>query len=132
MKGSYDSSDVSRSYKSKKAKLIRPNVESEDVTAILEALDLLSAGNPTTETFQTISTRSQTFLAGKQDPIKAVVVPLDMINVVHSLFVDSPDFQVNCTELYVIDRLRSSFEVSMFCVISGQCCIHGIPQRDIC
>ena len=102
MEGSYDSSDVSNSYNSKTDKLVKPNVPSDDVTDVLNALVLLSQGNPTTEDFQTITAKSQSFLAGKQDPIKAVVVPLDSINVVHSLFVDSPDFQVNCTELYVI------------------------------
>ena len=96
---SYESSDTSKMSSVTKDTLIRPNVQSDDVTKLVKALDLLSNGKPTTETYQTISTSAQRILSGdKQDPIKAVVVPLASINKVTALFVDSPDNEVDCSD----------------------------------
>ena len=129
VEGNYESSDVSNSYDSKKDQLIRPNIQSDDVTQILHDMELLAEGKPSTETFQNIKKTAHRILSGdKQDPIKAVVVPLQSVNVVHSLFVDSTGYEVDCTELCSIHQPRSPFDFSMFCVISGHCRVHGISE----
>lgn len=96
--GDYSTEDVQRSYDSKTDKSIRPNVVSEEVTQILNVLELLAAGNPTTETFSELSTKCQAVLSGDRlDPIKAVIIPLETVDAVHSIFVDSPGYEVECS-----------------------------------
>merc|ERR1719295_2349080 len=42
VEGDYESSDVSNSYDSKKDQLIRPNIQSDDITQILHDMELLA------------------------------------------------------------------------------------------
>ena len=125
--GSYESNDVSNSYNSKKNQLIRPNIRSDDITQILHDLELLAEGKPSTETFQSIKATAQRVLSGdQQDPIKAVIVPLEDVNVVHSLFVDSPGYEVDCSSLSIMNG--ELHLISECFVISGHCQIHGISE----
>ena len=96
--GDFSTEDVKRSYDSKSTQLIRPNIVSDEVSQILIDLQKLAAGDPSTEDFQDLYSNAQRLLGGDNlDPIKAVVVALDSVYAVHSLFVDSPGYEVRCS-----------------------------------
>ena len=86
------------SFSSETAQLIRPNIISDEVSQILIDLQKLAAGDPSTENFESLSSNAQRLLGGdKLDPIKAVVVELATVDAVFSMFVDSPEYEVQCS-----------------------------------
>ena len=74
--------------------LIRPNVQSEDVTKLIHTLEEMSKGKPTTETYQDLSKTAQRVLSDKLDPINAIIVPLASVKAVNKKFVDNPALEV--------------------------------------
>ena len=102
MESSYESNKESKLAESetKTEYLIRPNLHSGDVTKLIQTLEVLSKGQPTTETYTDLSTTAQHVLSGTDlDPIKAIVVPLSSIKAVTKKFLANPEFEVECAML---------------------------------
>ena len=131
--GDFSTEDVKRSYDSKSDQLIRPNIVSDEVSQILIDLQKLAAGDSSTENFESLSSNAQRLLGGdKLDPIKAVVVALDSVDAVHSLFVDSPEYEVRCSLSITAPRSSSTFFLFRCFVVSGHCRFHAISERNVC
>ena len=108
--GEFSTEDVKNSFSSETAQLIRPNIISDEVSQILIDLQKLAAGDPSTENFESLSSNAQLLLGGdKLDPIKAVVVELATVDAVFSMFVDSPEYEVQCSLSIALYPLHSVY-----------------------
>ena len=76
---------------------IRPNMMvSDELGQVLSSLQQLAAGESSSQSMEDLSKACFALLSGKNlDPVNAIVVPLESVNAVHSLFGDNPDVEVD-------------------------------------
>ena len=76
--------------------LIRPHMVGDEVGQGLMTLQQLAAGESSSQSMENLSKALHDGLSGKNlDPINAILVPLESVNAVHSLFIDNPDTEVD-------------------------------------